>query len=96
MRIGLHNFNLSLIVAVNHILWQLQTYPFFNDFLKESKGYFKYSLEKMDHTFTQQCDLQLIKTFWIFSDLLLLSFFFVFTFEVMYQFLLDNEHFPNR
>ena len=71
MRIGL---NLSLIGAVNHILWQLQTYPFVNNFLKESKGYFKYSLEKMDTTLTQQCDFKLIRAFWVFS--VLLSFFF--------------------
>ena len=79
LRIGLHNLNLSLIGAVTHILWQLQTCPFVNNFSKESKGYWKlYSFECMvDTTFTQQCKLQLIRTFWIFSDLLLLFFFFL-------------------
>ena len=85
---------LSLIGTVNHVLWQVQTRPFINNFLKESKGCFKYSFEKMDITFTQQSKLQLIRPFWIFSDLLLLSFFNFF--DVIYQIPLDNEHTQNR
>ena len=84
--------NLSLIGAVNHILWQLETYPFVNNFLKESKDYFKYSLEKMDTTLTQQCDFQVIRAFWIFFRFVV----FFFTFDVIYQIPLDNEHSPNR